>query len=122
MENLFGEQTVQLEEKKLQEIANHILDLKRVNPDLLNGHTIGQINRKVTLAIYLDSGLLPILQSGDKDKFSEWFLSKEAPTEEEIARAIRKLSQIDAIRLPREAVIKAEFHRQHMGHNLSKRG
>jgi hypothetical protein len=118
--DLFGERRIKIEGNLLLEgIANHILDLYSKDPELLNGDSVGEINRKVTLAIYFDNGLLQVLQSGAKEQFIEWFMNKKlAHTEEEIARALRYLVQNDYLRLPSKALIDAERHRQRIARSV----
>ena len=111
--DLFGELRISISGNPLLEgIANHILELVGRNPELLDGDKVGQINRKVTLAIYFDSGLLPVLQTGSKENFTEWFMNrKNVPAEEEIARALRYLIQHDYCRISSVAIQDAERHR-----------
>ncbi len=103
----------------LQAIANHILVLVQRNPSLIDGDTVGDINRRVTLAIYYDNGLVPILQSGSKEQFTQWFMNRKlVHTEEEIARALRYLVQNDHIRLSKKVLDAAEQHRQRIARSV----
>ncbi len=103
----------------LEGIANHILDLVQRQPELLTGTTVGDINRKVTLAVYWDNGLAGVL--GSKEKFSEWFMNRKlAHTEEEIARALRWLVQNDHCRLPQKAIVTAQLHRERIARSVKR--
>lgn len=86
---------------------------------MLNGETVGEINRKVTLEVMLDSGLVPIIKSGNTENFKSWFLDKkQCPTEEEIARALRYLVERDYLRLPSKVIVAAEQNRQRISRSV----
>ena len=102
----------------LQNLSNHILELIQYNSDLLKGDKVGEINRKVTLAIYLDSGLRQAI--GSLESFSDWFLNSKLPTEEEIARALRYLVQHDFVRLSSKAIQNAELYRQRITRSMKR--
>ena len=119
--NLFGETRVSISgNPKLAGIANHIMEIKRRTPNLLDGDSIGEINRKVHLEVMLDNGLIPIIQSGDVAKFREWYIDKKqnSDTEEECARALRYLAEHDYERLPAKAVQDAERQRQRISNSV----
>jgi hypothetical protein len=121
--DLFGEKRVLIPDNpKLANICSHILELYSRNPHLLDGKSIGEINRKVHLEIMLDNGLLPVIQSGNVDKFKEWYGDKKLnpDTEEECARALRFLVSKDYIRLPAEVIRESEQMRQHIERTLRK--
>lgn len=118
--DLFGEKRISINGNPfLETIANHILELIGRNPSLLDGGKMGDINRKITLAIYFDSGLAQVLQSGSKEMFSEWFMNRKGvPTEEEIARALRYLVQHDYCRLPAGVIRQSEIDRQRIARSV----
>lgn len=119
--NLFGEQRIKIDgNPKLEGIANHILNLYSHDKTLLDGGTIGEINRKIHLAMMLDNGLAKVILTGDIEHFRTWYLNKKAntETEEEIARALRYLSERDYLRLPKEVLINAEQHRQRIARSV----
>jgi signal transduction histidine kinase len=120
--DLFGEQRVRIDgNPKLEGIANHVLELVHRNPSLLDGDTVGEINRKVYLDVMLDSGLVPILKSGDVEKFKEWFLNKKnCDTEEEVARSLRYLIERDLARISAKAVKAAEENRQRIARSVKR--
>lgn len=119
--DLFGENRIHIPDNpKLEGIANHILEIYQRNPAVLDGDTIGEINRKVHLEILLDNGLTPIIKSGDIGQFTAWYLDKKqnCDTEEECARALRFLVERDYVRLPARAVAEAERHRQRISQSV----
>jgi hypothetical protein len=119
--DLFGETRISISgNPKLEGIANHILEIKRRVPNLLDGESIGEINRKVHLEIMLDNGLIPVIQSGDTTKFKEWYLNKKlnTDTEEECARALRYLVEHDYCRLSSKVIQDAERQRQRISNSV----
>ncbi len=124
-EDFFGEYyddpVVKLEDNKyLEKLSNRILGLTKRHPNLLDGDTIGEINRKVMLAVWLDNGLER--QIPDKDlrrSIIEWLKNtKIAVSEENTSRAVRYLAGKDLIRLPSKAVQDAERHRQRIARSV----
>ncbi len=96
----------------LNKIARHIYDLWERDHSLSSGNSMGEINRKIHLAIMLDSGLSNILNGQNiKENFTKWYLSKEYPTEEETARAIRALVNDGLISIPKAVIVKSEQFR-----------
>lgn len=113
MQDLFNENRIRIKgDNYLNAIAQHIYDLYERDKSLTQGESIGEINRKIHLAVMMDSGLSRIL-SGDnvKENFSEWYLTKQCVTEEETARALRGLTSAGIINLPKNVVLKAEQHK-----------
>ncbi len=110
--DMFGERRITiLGNSYLADIANHVLELTERDPSLLTGNSIGEINRKVTLAVWEDSGLTPQVLAGGRDAFRKWFMNAKVNQEEEVARALRWLSANDHVRLPTKAIQDAEQHR-----------
>ena len=118
--DLFGERRIQIAgNPKLEGICNHILDATARHPDLLNGDTVGDINRKVTHALWCDNGLLEVIASGNNDLFKQWYFDKKrCYLEEEVARGVRWLSEHDEIRLPKLAIEKAVLQQQRIARSL----
>lgn len=118
-QDLFGEERITIPGNSyLADIANHILNLTRRDPLLLTGASIGEINRKVTLAVWEDSGLTPQVFAGGRETFRAWFMNTKLKQEEEIARALRYLVQKDYRRLPKVAIEAAEQHRQRIARSV----
>ena len=113
-DNLFGEKVITIKgDSFLNGVAQHIYDLWQHDNSIATGESIGQINRKIHLAIMMDSGLSNILNCPkmQKESFTRWYLSKECPTEEETARATRGLVEAGHIPIPRHIIVKAEQFR-----------
>lgn len=117
--DLFGEKRIAIAGNKyLEAIANHVLELIDRDSTLINGKSIGEIHKQVYLAVMFDYGLGDVLRTADKEIFRKWFLTTKCPSEEEVARAVRHLSSEDIIRLPKDALITAEQHRQHIARSM----
>jgi len=115
--NLFGEQRITIQGNPLlQDIANHVYQIYQREPSIVNGKSVGEIYRRITLAVYFENGLSLVLKTASKDDFTDWFMS--AHTEEEIARAIRWLREHDYIRFPENVVVTAERHRQRIARSV----
>lgn len=107
--DLFGEKRIRIKgDDYLNKIAQHIYDLVTREPELLSEESMNAIYRQIQFAMMKDNGVIPVIQSGDIDKFKAWFLSKDCPTEEESARATRALLEADFIRLPSKVIKKSE--------------
>ncbi len=103
----------------LANLCNHILDLVGRDPSLLDGKTVGNIDRKLMLAIWENNGLLLIVKSGDIERFRGWAMNPKVCVDAEaISRARRYLSEKDFIRLPKTAIEQAERHRQRIARSV----
>ena len=102
----------------LANIATHILRLTDADPSLLTGDTIGEIDRKVTLAMWEDSGLTPLVFAGGREAFRNWYVNSKVNREEEINRALRYLISKDFVRVPSKAIQSAEQHRQRIARSV----
>ncbi len=118
--NLFNEPQIHIDGNPLLEgVCNHILELVQRQPELLNGKTVGEIDRQLTLAIWADNGAKPIVQSGDWQKFSEWVMNPKACIDAETTgRARRYLLEKDLIRLSQSVIQAAEQHRQRIARSV----
>ena len=118
--NLFGEQRIRIEGNPLlQDLCNHILDLVKRQPNLLDGNKVGDIDRKLTLAIWMEEGLWQFIPEDKRAVFELWFMNaKHCPDDESISRARRYLAEKDYIRLPQQAVQDAERHRQRIARSV----
>jgi len=117
MPTLFGEQHIKIEgNPKLEGIANNILDMVQHNPELLKGDTVGDIDKKLTLAIWWSEGLHQFVSEDNQQLFTRWFL--KAIDEEAVSRARRFLAERDFIRLPQSAIQTAERHRQRISRSV----
>ncbi len=121
--DLFGEpQRIHIEGNPLLEgLANHILALKERDETLLDGDSVGAIDRKLTLAIWVDEGLNQFIPEDKREAFAKWFSEpKHCPDEEAISRARRYLQERDQIRLPAKAIVAAEQHRQRIAKSVKR--
>ena len=120
--NLFGEQQVDIPDNpNLQRAANIVLRIVDLDPDVLKGDTIGEIDRKLLTAIWLENGLSDILTNEQIDQFVEWMLDSSRCLNTELVRRARQyLSQHDYIRLPAKAIRDSEKHRAKIGGSLGR--
>ena len=118
--NLFGEQRIKIDGNPLlQDLCNHILDLVKRKPELLNGNKVGNIDRQLTLSIWMEQGLWKFIPEDKRADFEAWFMNaKHCPDEEAISRARRYLAEKDYIRLPQSAIQDAERHRQRIARSV----
>lgn len=105
----------------LEKVCNHLLDLRRNNPDLDNGKTMKEIYSKNIIAVWKDNGLAGIIPQEYIDKLAEWMQSDNFVPADNITRGIRFLAESDRIRLSREAVLDGERMRQRITSSLNKR-
>ena len=120
MDDMFGGPHIIINENPLLAgIANHILELVKEYPELIDGLTVGEIDRKLTLAIWFSEGLNRILTDEQKEQFTTWAMNpKTCPDPEAISRARRYLVEKDYIRLPKQAIETAERHRQRIARSV----
>ncbi len=119
--DLFGEPArVEIDNNGvLERVANHILDVVRRNPSLTDGETVGEIERKLLISVWLDDGLRTLIpdvkQRGD---ITNWLRSKQCVDPETVGRARRYLQSKDLIRLPQKAIVEAERHRERIARSV----
>lgn len=94
----------------LENMANHILNLAKHYPNLLDGDTMQEIDRKLLLAIWWEHGINKHL--GNWESFSNWVKSKDFVDTDLVTRARRLLLSRDLIRVSSRALLDAERHRQ----------
>ncbi len=115
----YDDPVVRLEDNKLLEgVANHILELVKRYPNLIEGKTVGEIDRKLKIAFWLET-IKPVIHSGSIDRFIEWAKNpKQCIDTETIGRARRFLLERDLIRLPSSVILDAERHRQRIARSV----
>lgn len=119
VQDLFGEKRITIKDNpRLELIANHVYKLVSQKPELLTGKKVGEINRKVALALYFDNGLENILKIGTKEAFSEWFMKQY--TQEEIARATRELILNNYIHIDPQIIRQSERDRILMSQKMRR--
>ncbi len=118
--DLFGEPAVKIPgNPTLEKAANLILRAVKDNPDLLDGATIGIIDRQVRFEIWASLGLTDILPPDLLEKVREFVLdSKRCIDPEVINRARRWLMENDYIRVSAAAVQEAERQRVRLAGNF----
>jgi len=111
MKDLFGEDRVDIPgNTTLATMANIIVGLTKMDPTLLDGSSINEIDKKLRLAVWKEQGLVKVL--GDRmEAFEEWFNNAPFIDPEIIRRTRQYLVQHDFIRLSAEAVRDAERKR-----------
>lgn len=109
--DLFGEPRIQVKGNPvLEKAANHLLLLlQNRERELLNGETVGEIDRRLCAEYWLDEGLRNIIPEDKRQAFVDFML--KATEADVITRARRYLTEQDVIRLPAVAVQNAERHR-----------
>jgi len=121
MNDMFGdEKRITISENPLLAgIANHILQLVKESPELTDGASVGEIDRKLTLAIWFSEGLNRILTNEQREDFTTWAMNpKTCPDPGAVSRARRYLVEHDYIRLPKQAIEAAERHRQRIARSV----
>lgn len=118
--DLFGDTHIQIEGNPLLEmIANHLLDIVRANPHILDGEQVGVIDRKLMVALWADDGIREFIPAEKWEAFTAWATNpKRMVDPEAISRARRYLAEKDMIRLSQTAIKNAEFQRQRIGQSV----
>jgi hypothetical protein len=113
LKDLFGRPRVSIPDNPALELAaGLILEAVEQEPDLLAGRTVGEIDRALGAAIWLNRGLQEILGEERLDAFLEWHADPKRCLDGELIRRARQyLVEHDLLRLPAEAVRDAERQR-----------
>jgi len=108
--DLFNEQRVVIPDNKpLEEAANLILYLVKHNSALLDGETMGEIDRAIMAEAWLDAGLKKIVRELDIVRFRQWINELPSCYDTDVLRRARRwLLEHDAIRVSKEAILNAE--------------
>lgn len=121
MDDLFGEpERVHISGNvTLEKVCNHILDLVSHNPELINGKTMKQIYNQIIIEVWKDNGLNQVIPQEYIEKLADWMQTDRFIPPDNITRAVRYLSsEVDRIRLPKEAIVDAERKRQNISRSL----
>ncbi len=105
--DLFDEPHIIIEKNPLLErVANDVLDLVQHRPELLSGDNIGVIDRRISVCLWLDSGLRQILSDVELRKQVTTFLAdpQKCVSFDVVSRARRLLVAEDKIRLSKSAI------------------
>ena len=110
--------------KYLTRICNHILDLYKRKPDIIeNSESVGEINARITLALWHDEGLGEFISEDKREAFYKWFtrVPNPCPPEDAVSRAMRYLvNDLGLIKLPAKVIINAERHRVRISESFKK--
>ena len=106
--DLFKEPRVMIPDNKpLEEAANLILYLVKYNPALLDGETMGEIDRAIMAEAWIDAGLLKNV--ADELAFRLFIGGLPACYDTDVLRRARRwLLEHDEIRVSKEAILNAE--------------
>lgn len=106
--DLFQEYRVVIPDNKpLEEAANLILHLVKYNPALLDGETMGEIDRAIMAEAWLDAGILKNV--ADKVAFRLFISSLPSCCDTDVLRRARRwLIEHDAVRVSKTAIINAD--------------
>ncbi len=111
--NLFNEPSVSIPDNPtLERAAIKLLKLVEGDPSLLSGVKVGEIDRKIRFAFWMENGLKDILAPDQVGAVEAFVMDpKRCIDPEVINRARRWLTEHDRIRLPSKAVQAAERDR-----------
>ena len=115
--DLFGEKRVSIPDNPtLEKVATMILNLSDHYPEMFDGNTIGEVDRKIREVVWLENGLYKILtDDGDRVKaFEKWNASPQQCVDPDLlTRARRELVSKGIVRLKASAVKQGdrEMHR-----------
>ncbi len=105
----------------LAQLANHILDIVRLHPEVLDGNNVGLIDRKLMVYVWLDDGLRSLIPDVDqRAEITKWLCSKACVDPDAIGRARRYLVERDLIRVSAAAVKNAENHRERIARSVKQ--
>jgi hypothetical protein len=115
--DLFGEKRISIPDNPtLEKVATMILNLSDHYPEMFDGNTIGEVDRKIREVVWLENGLYKILtDDGDRVKaFEKWNASPQQCVDPDLlTRARRELVSKGIVRLKASAVKQGdrEMHR-----------
>jgi hypothetical protein len=111
-QTLFGERTVSIPDNPTLAVqCNHLLRLTDKDKSLLDGESMGMIDRKLMVAVYEDNGLKAAASLG-YEALEEFLMdSKRAPSPDTISRARRWLLEHDYLRVSQKA-LKDAFNQE----------
>ncbi len=110
MQDLFGEERVVIPDNKpLEQAANLILHLVNYTPEILDGKSMGEIDRDMYFHALMGAGLNSLLTHDQVQSVRALMHSlKGYQDSDTLRRARRWLLQNDYIRVSKEAILDAE--------------
>lgn len=120
--DLFGDRDIRIPNNpSLESTARLLLRLIDKNAELLDGDKMGDIDRKLRLAVWMDQGLAHILNPEQLGQFQEWAMDPKRCVDPELIRRARQfLLQHDYIRLSATALKDAEQQRSRLSQSFHR--
>ena len=120
--DLFGETDVKIPNNPtLESMARQLLRLIKEDINLIYGDRVGDVDRKLRLAVWMDQGLAQILKPEQLKEFEEWALDPKRCIDPELVRRARQhLVQHDYMRLSGTAIKDAEQQRARLAQSFHK--
>ena len=79
--DFFGDEHISIPNNDyLAKICDHILAIKKRVPNLISGNSVGEIDDKVTLAVWFDEGLGNFIPENKREDFTKWFTQIQTTT------------------------------------------
>lgn len=100
----------------LEKMANRLLEMIERDPSLLNGLSVGEIDRRLYSEILWEDGLQRIIPSDKKAEFQNIVIKTQ--DSEVISRARRELLSLDVIRLSASVIKQAEQYRSRISRSM----
>jgi hypothetical protein len=110
--DLFGEEREVVKIKDngvLEKACNRLLQMTKYDPELLNGNTMGEIDRRIFAEILWEDCFQNLIKPERKQIFIDAML--KAPEQDVYTRARRELLSRDLIRVSSEAIKSGERYR-----------
>lgn len=115
--DLMGEIHISIPDNKvLENAANRLLAMYQENPNLFDGFSKGEIDRKIFAEILWQDGLQLLIPTDKKGEYVKTMLA--APEGEVVTRAFRWLVQNDHIRLSAKVIKSAEQMRARIAQSM----
>jgi hypothetical protein len=126
--DLFGEKRISIPDNPtLEKVATMILNLSDHYPEMFDGNTIGEVDRKIREIVWLENGLYTILTSDEKgaDKVRAWEKWNANPQQcvdsETLTRARRHLVEKGLVRLKASAIKQGERERSRLSKSFRRK-
>ncbi len=100
----------------LEKMANRLLEMIERDPSLLNGLSVGEIDRRLYSEILWEDGLQRIIPSDKKAEFQNIVIKTQ--DSEIISRSRRFLLENDHIRLSASVIKQAEQYRSRISRSM----
>lgn len=122
--DLFGNKRISIPDNPtLEKVAEMILNLSEHYPEMFDGDTIGQVDRKIREIVWLENGLYAVLRSdGDRVReFEKWNADPQRCVDPDLlTRARRHLVERGLVRLSKKAIVDGERHRARLSKSFGR--